>query len=249
MKSIGILLTLGISIVMQSGGVMGFQYDDNSDTNDRYRDNERDRYDGRNRSEDYRDGDNSPSYRPYYHHHHHHHHHHHKCQSERFEHQVIMKNYKDSTGHWVLYSQIIETRNIGNRCNHNEYIYLAHRQKSGWLWNPKINSLVHFSLGEPKFISRRVRLANRPNHHAIVNMSQNYTSQSVDLDRVFPRRFAGEIVSIGNDDLKWSEVARRSMPVLHLETAFFETVLRHENAGQQRLKVLNPYRSNREILE
>ena len=155
MKSIGILLTLGISIVMLSGGVMGFQYDDNSDTNDRYRDNERDRYDGRNRSEDYRDGDNSPSYRPYYHHHHHHHHHH-KCQSERFEHQVIMKNYKDSTGHWVLYSQIIETRNIGNRCNHNEYIYLAHRQKSGWLWNPKINSLVHFSLGEPKFISRRV---------------------------------------------------------------------------------------------
>lgn len=171
----------------------------------------------------------------------------HRCQPERFEHQVVMKKYNDSTGYWVLYSQIVETRNVGNKCHKNEYVYLAHRRKAGWFWNPKINSLVQYSLGEPKFVSRRVTRLDRPS--VIVNMSRNYAPQSVDLDRLFPKKFADEIIALGGDDLKWSELAKSSLPILQMETAYVQTVIPMENAGSQRIKILNDQGRNCEVLE
>lgn len=176
-------------------------------------------------------------------------HHKRKCQSERFEHQVIMKKYSDSTGYWVLYTQIVETRNVANHCNRNEYVYLAKRKRTGWLWNPKINSLVHYSLGEPKFISRKVDHPDRPYRHVIVNMSRNYASQSVDLDRLFPIALARNLSRIAGDDLKWSELARSSLPILQMETAYFQLVTAKENTGSQHLHVLDNHKLNHEVLE
>lgn len=172
-----------------------------------------------------------------------------RCQTEKFEHPVITKKYSDSTGYWVLYTQILETRNVANRCHRNEYVYLAHRKKAGWFWNPKITSLVQYSLGEPKFISRLVRHPYRPFLSLVVNMSRNYAASSVDLDRIFPKRLAKEISVIGSDGTKWSETAKTALPILQMETAYFQTVVPRENAGSQHLKVLREGQINREILE
>lgn len=174
---------------------------------------------------------------------------HHKCPTQRLEHQVVMKKFSDSTGYWVLYTQIIETRNVANQCHRNEYIYLAHRQRAGWLWNPKYNSLVQYSLGEPKFIGRRVKHPSRPHVTILVNMSMNYAAQTVDLDRVFPKRLAKSISYIGPDDMKWSEVARTSLPVLQMTDAYFELVKPEENSGVEKIKVLKDHSMNREVLE
>lgn len=172
-----------------------------------------------------------------------------RCQTEKFEHPVITKKYSDSTGYWVLYTQILETRNVANHCHRNEYVYLAHRKKAGWFWNPKITSLVQYSLGEPKFISRLVRHPYRPFLSVVVNMSRNYAASSVDLDRIFPKRLAKEISVIGSDGTKWSETAKTALPILQMETAYFQAVVPRENAGSQHLKVLREGQINREILE
>ena len=182
-------------------------------------------------------------------HHHHHHHHRRHCQAEKYEHPVRTKKYSDSTGYWVLYTQIIETRNVANRCHKNEYVYLAHRQKAGWFWNPKITSLVHYSLGEPNFVSRMVRHPEREFLRVTVNMSKNYAPSAVDLDRIFPRRLAKEMTRIGGDDAKWSQTARTSLPILQMNTAYIQTVIPKENTGSRHLKVLHDDRINREILE
>jgi hypothetical protein len=171
------------------------------------------------------------------------------CQPEKFEHPVIAKKYSDTTGYWILYTQILETRNVANRCHRNEYIYLAHRQKAGWFWNPRITSLVQYSLGEPKFIGRLVKHPYRPLLSVVVNMSRNYAPSSADLDRIFPKRLANEIAIIGSDDTKWSETAKTSLPILQMDTAYFQTVVPRENAGSQHLKILRDDRINREILE
>lgn len=171
------------------------------------------------------------------------------CQPEKFEHPVIMKKYSDSTGYWVLYTQILETRNVANRCHRNEYVYLAHRQKAGWFWNPKITSLVQYSLGEPKFVSRVVKHPERAHLSVVVNMSRNYANSSADLDRIFPKRLAREITRLGSDDTKWSETARTALPILQMDNAYFQTITPKENTGSQHLKVLHDDRVNMEILE
>lgn len=172
-----------------------------------------------------------------------------KCQTERFEHQVIMKRYNDSTGYWVLYTQIVETRNVGNRCHRNEYVYLAKKMRAGWLWNPKINSLVQYSLGEPKFITRKVQHPDRPYYNILVNMSRNYAPQSVDLDRLFPKTLARGLTKLGNDDLRWSDLARSSLPILQMDKAYFELVTPKENMGSQHLHILEERVQNIEVLE
>ena len=175
-------------------------------------------------------------------------HRHQKCPTQRLEHEVVMKKFSDSTGYWVLYTQIVETRNVGNKCHRNEYVYLAHRQRAGWLWNPKYNSLVQYSLGEPKFIARNVKHPTRPNVKIMVNMSRNYAPQTVDLDRIFPKRLAKSLSHIGPDDMKWSELARSSLPVLQMTEAYFQLVKPEENSNAERIKVLKDH-NNREILE
>ena len=172
-----------------------------------------------------------------------------RCPTQRLEHQVITKKYSDSTGYWVLYTQIVETRNVANHCHRNEYVYLAHRQRAGWLWNPKYNSLVQYSLGEPKFIARRVKHPSRRHVSILVNMSRKFAPQTVDLDRIFPMRLAQSLSYIGSDDMKWSEVARSSLPVLQMTDAYFELVKPKENSGVERIKVLRDHTHNREILE
>ena len=176
------------------------------------------------------------------------HHHKKRCQAERIEHQVIMKKYNDTTGYWVLYTQIVETRNIANKCNRNEYVYLAKRMRAGWLWNPKISSLVQYSLGEPKFITRKVSHPDRP-LNILVNMSRNYSPQAIDLDRLFPKSLAYSLVRTGNDDTKWSELARSALPILQMEVCYFELVRPKENTGSQYLHILDRNQLNREILE
>lgn len=171
------------------------------------------------------------------------------CQAERFEHPVTMKRYTDSTGYWVLYTQIVETRNIANRCNKNEYVYLAKRMRAGWLWNPKINSLVQYSLGEPKFITRRVENIDGLEHGILVNMSRNYAPQTVDLDRLFPKSLARSLIRVGKDDLRWSDLARNSLPILNMDIAYFEFVRPGQNLGSQHLHVLDSKRINTEILD
>lgn len=177
------------------------------------------------------------------------HHRRQKCPTQRLEHQVIMKKYSDSTGYWVLYTQIIETRNIANMCHHNEYVYLAHLQRAGWLWNPKYNSLVQYSLGEPQFIARRVKHPSRSNVKIMVNMSRKYAPQTVDLDRIFPKRLAKSLAYIGTDDMKWSDVAKASLPVLQMTDAYFELVKPEENSGTERITVLKDHSQNQEVPE
>ena len=89
----------------------------------------------------------------------------------------------------------------------------------------------------------------RPLLSVIVNMSRNYASSTADLDRIFPKRLAKEMTRIGADDTKWSETARTSLPILQMDTAYFQTVVPRENTGSQHLKVLRDDSINREILE
>lgn len=172
-----------------------------------------------------------------------------RCPSQRLEHQVIMKKYSDTTGYWVLYTQIVETRNVANKCHQNEYVYLAHLQRAGWLWNPKYNSLVQYSLGEPQFIARSVKHPTRSHVKILVNMSRKYAPQTVDLDRIFPKRLAKSLSYIGADDMKWSDVARTSLPVLQMTDAYFELVKPEENSGTEKIKVLKDQSENQEVLE
>lgn len=172
-----------------------------------------------------------------------------KCPTQRIEHKVITKKYSDTTGYWVLYTQIVETRNVANNCHKNEYVYLAHRQRAGWLWNPTYNSLVQYSLGEPKFIARRVKHPSRSHVKILVNMSRKYAPQTVDLDRIFPKRLAKSLAYTGADDMKWTEMAMASLPVLQMTDAYFELVKPEENSGTEKIQVLKDSSQNREVLE
>ena len=150
---------------------------------------------------------------------------HHKCPTQRLEHQVVMKKFSDSTGYWVLYTQIIETRTSPiNATVTNTFTWRIVKEPAGF-GIQSIILLVQYSLGEPKFIGRRVKHPSRPNVTILVNMSMNYAAQTVDLDRVFPNVWLNLSLYIGPDDMKWSEVARSSFqffkwltPILNLSS-------------------------------
>jgi hypothetical protein len=44
-------------------------------------------------------------------------------------------------------------------------------------------------------------------------------------------------------------LAKTALPILQMDTAYFQTVIPRENAGSQHIKVLDDQRINREVLE
>jgi hypothetical protein len=116
------------------------------------------------------------------------------------------------------------------------------------MWDPKYYSLVKYSLGEPKFVSRRVHSKSRK-ISVVVNMSQNFAPSIVDYDQIFPDRLAKKVSHVGSSGQKWSKLAIGILPVLQLDTVYFQTVLPKENSGSQRLKIINETIPSQEIEE
>lgn len=184
------------------------------------------------------------SYDPYRRHYNNHHRHDHYprrfCQVVRKIHPVQYVSYSDNTGRWALYTQIMETRNVGNHCNRNEVALIAHRKPSGWFWNSKRRSLLHYTEDEPRFATRRVRDPFNPRHHVNVSLSRSHQSQNASIQSVFSDFVATSVLEVGNSDAKWLELARRLTSQMNQKTLYFQYVKRHRNALAVPLHPLPP---------
>lgn len=148
------------------------------------------------------------------------------CHSERREHPVRTRTFKNHDGSWIVYSQLIEVRNVGNRCNRNEYIYLAHQQKQGWLWNEKRQSLVHYSLDAPKFATVQIRDPDQPYMLLDVHMSRMHQAPHTNVKRSFTDKVATRIAAVKGSGLKWANTAKQLLPLMRQKTVYFQ-VIRH----------------------
>lgn len=157
-------------------------------------------------------------------------HHHRLCQVVREVHPVQYVSYSDQQGKWALYTQIMVTRNVGNRCDVNEYVYLSQRQPSGWFWNPKKTSILYLSQEEPKFVTRTVRDPRNPARPVNVNMSRAREAKSTDLRQAFTEHVAHLVLESNINDAKWLETARQLSSRMQQSNLYFQTIKAHRNS-------------------
>ena len=152
------------------------------------------------------------------------------CQVIRQIQPVQYVSYSDQQGKWALYTQIMVTRNVGNRCDVNEYVYLAQRQPSGWFWNPKKTSILYLAQEEPKFVTRTVRDPRNPARPVNVNMSRAREEKSTDLRSAFTEHVAHLVLNSNINDTKWLETARQLSSRMNQSNLYFQLVKAHRNS-------------------